>query len=427
MRLRFILYIFILVSGMVLSPGIAWAQMDIDTCAPGHQAWDYTAKVVDCVESSIQAAVMTMVNALSTYVQPVLGAMLTIAVAIFGMRMLGGEPDMRAKMPGFALRVGFVAFYSLNMGTLVSSIFAAETNLINIVSGGSSPWGTLDTILGRLIGTGQGVDISMGLLGLVSAALLSTTPAAIMGFIAVSALINLLLFIFRVVFTYLLALTVMGFMLAISPLIIPLALFVSQTERFFNKWLDILISAMMVPVLMFAFLNFFLSGFQAVTDNIFATLCDNPSNPGQSCVTDQTKANFAPFAKVNQEKWAWMVYTDHNFANDLKSATRSQELGAPAVQTNMYAQARRAQNTALLNSPGVDFGPSNVSILQQLIYHFAALWLFASFMKSLIEKIPDLAYNITEASSYISMSPSGIERGAEKMMKTVQTVVTGQR
>src|SRR5690349_17333203 len=102
---RSILLSVLLISAILLLPHGAQAQslvpLDIDTCAPGHNDWDYTVKVVECVENSVKQAVTAMLRDLSSFMTPIVGAMLTIATAILGMRMMGGEQGMRSKMLGF--------------------------------------------------------------------------------------------------------------------------------------------------------------------------------------------------------------------------------------------------------------------------------------------------------------------------------------
>jgi len=426
-------YISLIMLGALLLPQPVYAlePFDIDTCAPGHDDWDYTVKIVDCVETSVKDTVIGMMTTLSTYMMPVVGGMLTLAVAIFGMRMMGGEQGMRQKMLGFALRVAFIMVFASNLGGYASSVFVIEDELVTIVSGGTTPWAIIDEFLGRLIGTGPPpIDISKGILGIVGASLLSTTAAGIMAFIALAALINILLFIFRAVFMYLTAIVMIGFLLAISPLVIPMALFVQHTERYFTKWLDILLSAMLTPVLMFAFLTIFLQGFTSMVDDVIEVLqCGTIDPDAALCSTAPEDLNFIAFRESNTPPdSSWLVPTDPSLATKWKNATGNPNVGTPAVQSNITPTLRRAQQvTPLTKSGTLNFGPEDAQIWQEFIATFLALWIFASFMKSLIERIPDLATNIAEASSHISMGPSQAEQTVGAGLRNVQTTITGRR
>jgi hypothetical protein len=397
----------------------------IEDCAPGHQKWEYTIKVVDCIEKSTKTAVIDLMTAISTYMTPIMGGLLTLVTVLFAIRIAGGEEGLRSKALGFALRAGFVILFSTNLGGYATSIFDIETQLVTIVSGGS-PWTAIDGFVGTLLGVGPPpMDISKGLIGIVGAGILSSTPVGIMAFVALSAIINMLLFIYRVVFTYLTAIIMIGFLIAISPLVIPMALFVTHGERFFTKWLDILFSAMLTPILLFAFISVFVGEFQFSVNHILGLLqCGNTA----SCVITPDALNFGAFQKSGVPAGSMIVPTDPSYANSLISNTGQPETGVPAVQSNVTSQLRRGMQTFDVNKSGViDFGPGSVKMVQELIYWFLALWIFASFMKSLIEKVPDLATNIAEAASYITMTPSSGEKMIGSGLKSLQTAITGKQ
>src|SRR5690606_20377991 len=84
----------------------------------------------------------------------------------------------------------------------------------------------------------------------------SATTGMFMFMAAFMAIFNLLMFIFRVVFVYLNAVLLLAFMVILAPFAVPMALFY-LTERYFSKWLHLLMYAILVPVLLFAFLGMF--------------------------------------------------------------------------------------------------------------------------------------------------------------------------
>ncbi len=247
---------------------------------------DYTAKVVYCVQYTVLQAVSALLTNLSGYMQGTVAAAFTLAIAIFGMHTLsGGAGEMKARVPAFALRMGIVALYSYNLGGLVPSIFSVEQELVTLAakpvtslpaacpfySNGQldpscvwTPWSQIDGFLGILIGFAPCQlwtdTLAKGLLGIIAAALFSTTIGIGVFLAGIMALVEVVLFIFDVVYVYLMAILVIGFQLAISPLIVPLGIFF-YTEKYVTKWLNMLIAAMLTPVLLFAFLALFLGIF----------------------------------------------------------------------------------------------------------------------------------------------------------------------
>lgn len=396
----------------------------LDQCAPGFQEWDLSSKVVACVENSVKSTVTRMMTGLSNFMRPIVAAMVTFAIGFYGLRVALGEFQGLADAAGFFFRLVFVTFFAFNLDTFTSSIFQIEAWLISLVTN-TSPWAQIDSVIGRLVGLGPtlpgGIDPTKGLLGIIGASLVSSTVTSVFFFVATSALINVLLFTLRVLMTYLTAIVLIGFMISLAPIVIPMALFVNHTKKYFDKWVDILASAMLVPVLLFAFLTIFGNVFSGLVDNILYTLC------GSGCVTDQSQIDLRAYQKINVPEGSFLLQWDPTLRQQQETALGA-EPTRPAVQTNINPLLNSAHDVgSLLSLPAVDFGPNNVQMLQSLIASFLGLFLFASFMKAMVDKIPDLAYNITEAYSYVSMESTRLEKTAEAGMREVQTVVTGRK
>lgn len=417
---------------LCLLPGESHA-LSLDNCAAqtggSYPQWAYTQKVIACVKGSIKGATLTMTQAISNFMAPIVAAMFTLAVAVFGIRMAGGEPGFTRRAMGLLLRLGLIwmFYYSLggNLGGIMGGYnmalapFDIEDELGYIVMS-ENPWAIADYYLGRILGVGEYTDLTKGLLGIIGVAAVSSTAGGVLFLAGMSALINFLLFIYRVVFTYLTAITVIAFMVVISPFIIPLAVFF-HTERYFIKWLDILLSAILVPVLMFAFLHFFIIVFDSLISGLFTTLC------GSACASNPAMIDFSAFWKTNEPKFGWLVPNDPHLASQVQGVSGAAGPGTPAVQTNINPFLRRAQDVGMFNTPSVDFGPSNVSIMQKLIWQFLGIWIFASFMKSMVDKIPEIAANIANAASGVSMEPTEFETSVRGSWNQAQAALLGRR
>ena len=72
-------------------------------------------------------------------------------------------------------------------------------------------------------------------------------------FIGVAALLSLIFFVLRAVFVFLVSYMQIGFLIIISPLIIPLLLF-GPTTPAFETWFRNLLAAIAMPGLVFAYL-----------------------------------------------------------------------------------------------------------------------------------------------------------------------------
>lgn len=397
----------------------AVAPLPIDVCAPGFQPWDLTAKVVKCMENAIMGAVAAMLNQISNYMLPVTGIIFTFGIAVLGMRIAAGEQEMVPKATSFVLKMGLILFFSYNLGGFGNQFFAVENQLISLVSAGS-PWTTIDSFLGKLVGFGPTLVLMQGLVGMIGAALFSSSAGVIMFGAGIMALLGVLFFILDIVYTYVSAMILMGFLLILSPLLIPLALF-TLSERFFKRWLDLLLSVMLTPIMVFAFLSMFLMIFSPLIADIFKILgfpCANPFDLG-TCLTP----DFAAFWKMNTPKFAWLINNDPNVNKKLlgvaagASGTEGPVQMIPPVQPFLNPWLKSATSaSSMIRMAGIHFGAEDVLIVQKLTFAFITLFIVSSLMRSMLDTIPSIASSIAGVIVSLPLqSPPLRQRAAEAM------------
>lgn len=389
----------------------AYAQappVNLETCDAGASFLpsDITAKVVYCVQNTIIRAVSIILAAVSNYLTDTIGLAFVLALIVFAVRILGGENEIRPKAIAFLIRLGLVWMFSFGLAGIGGYLFDIMQELTRLAAGGFSPWARIDTFLGRLFGYAPGLLLSQGVLWLM-AGLFSGAAAATMSLGLVMTILNLLWFVFDVVYTYLTAIVIVGFLLILSPIIIPLALF-QYTERYFKRWTEVLIAAIITPMLLFAFLAMFLSIFDVLIGNIFTTLGNN---------------DYQPFWRVQQPACAWQIPTDPNLnrqLGDVNVDIQPQQNIPPAqVNINPFGQGL---NLCSFTFPGIDFGSQNLQILQSLIFNLLALWLFTSILKSTIHKIPEVASSIAGAASGVAMPTESFK---DRMQDTMSGALVG--
>jgi hypothetical protein len=349
------------------------------------------------MENAIMGAVFMMLNAISDYMWPMMGLIFTFALAVLGMRLAMGETQMAAKATTFAIKMGLVLLFAYNLGGFGNAFFAIENQLITMVSGGVSPWTTIDRIIGKLLGFGPTLVIVQGLIAMIGSALFSTTAGTVMFMVGIMAVLGILRFIFDVVYTYVTAVILIGFMLILSPLLIPLAMFF-LTERYFRKWLDIIFSVMLTPILMFAFLTMFLAIFSPLVADVFKIMgfpCANPFDLTTCRIPD-----FSAFWKMNKPDFAWLMANDPNVNKKLLGVASSvggregpvQQISA--VQPFLNPWLKSATNAAIFALPGINFGADDPLIKQKLTFALFALWIFSALMRSMLNSIPHIASSI---------------------------------
>ncbi len=413
-------------------PAAAFAASTLDQWCGSNVGWrpdwnQITTKLSSCMIGNIYGATLQIISQLSAYMMPIVSAMLVLAIARFGMQMLGGKATSWHHGVSVLLRFGLVIWFITNATALATGIFRVEEHLIVLVSGsiGGGGLGSFfawidQSILGRIIGFGHvstGQNMQRGLMGLIGAAMLSSTVGTMLFVAGISAIINVLLFVFRLMFIYILSFAAIGFLLAISIFIVPMALFL-YTERYFIKWLDTLFATMLVPILIAGTMWLFIPFFIEMVENIFYSICQG------SCHYAPQNTDFSPYWKSNQPQFSWMIPSDPNMAARLQKASGENNVGTPAVQTFINPAARRAHDASSFSTPGIDFGPNNISIMQKVIFAFIQLWIYTSFLKTLINQIPNIADNIANARSGITMRPSNMEQSVRQGWQKMQSRLT---
>ncbi len=411
--------------------------------------WQYVAKVVNCVKFTIIKATLEpqtgLLPIMSDFLAPLVAVMMVFALILFGIKVIGGDSDVR-KTIGFLLRLALVWGFFYNLGGLGGAVFQIMDELVCMVNmssvqpieseqtampgvlpgsnnqivmfeggvnQGCYPWNMMDKIAGKLFGFGEHALLANGLMGIVAASLFSSTMGILIFLTGFMALLDVLFMILRIMFIYLSAVLAAAFALIISPLVIPMALFYTQ-EVYFKKWTHMLITAVITPMFLFAFVGMFIGIYDLLIDRLIYILSDLDAN-GQP--------HFDAYWRLNQPKFSWLMPADPNLAQDFEDITRSQETGSSAVQSFVNPYLRRAMDTNMVVAPGVDFGEGGTKIIQQLVLGFASLWIFSTLMKSMIAKMPEIAKNIAGSALDLNYQSAPMEAGIKNAMNQARNEV----
>lgn len=397
------------------APPASAQTVSIQDCTPGANDWDYTTRVVLCLSEALIDASKDMAVMLASYMYDTAVAMMVLSLAWFGVQVIGGERQVVQRMISIAIRWGAVIYYLDNVDTIIDDFFDIFIQFLQLFNGGYSPWFRIDELLGKLFGFGPTLAVTQGLLGIIGAALLSSTAGVFIFMAGIMAFFDIIMFIFNVVFTFLMSVTLIAFMFAISPILVPTLIFF-YTERYFNKWWHIMVSAALIPMLMFTFLFFFFSIFKVMVADIFEILgfpCSSPTD-FSTCQSP----DFRAYWKMNQPKFSWVMPADPNFSQEMQTVTTATDLSVPAVQSNVNPLLRRGFDKSMYNTPAVDFGPNHVKIMEELLLALIGLWIVATLMKSVIQKIPNIADDIAGALNRITVEPTQMERQLRRAMRT---------
>lgn len=390
----------------------ASAQITIDNCSSA-QPWMISTRMVECIYNQLLIVTGNMMTAISLAMLPITATLFLLAFMFTGARILMGVDDLKKETFSFVLRFAVVVFFIANLPPQGPNFpnsyefgkapFAITTSAIKIVSANLTssptwaPWEMIDTCIGYIFGFGPGMDLTgyvparglIGLIGMSSTAGLIGLLNFIMGFISI---ISIIYFGLRAVFSYLAALIMIGYMMVISSLFVPLAIFHYTSERITKKAIDLTIAGIINPVVVWAFLAIFLPLIQNIINQFYGMTFGGP--PGG--------VDFSPYWRSGGSMFSWQVPIDpmvwSSFNAQMAGAGQG-STGISATQSFMNPSMSSAMDLGGMSLNGVDLGPQQVQRFQNMILNSLALTIIAYLMLMLLDAVPQIADGIARVST----------------------------
>jgi type IV secretory pathway VirB6-like protein len=369
-----------------------------DCTGGGFPPEKITSKIVYCVKKTIIEVTEDIFNAITAYMLDTVTVIFAVALTFQAVKIFGGEGEVTSRGMKMLFRLGIIWLFFTDTFGLVYYTYYIMDELIAyalVLTPGFTPWEAIDNFVGRLLGFGGTLTIVQGVIGVVFGAMLSGSVGIPMFASGIMAMYDVLMFVLDVVYTYLTAIITISFMIILSPILIPWAAF-RYSERYFKKWLDTVIGAMLTPMLLFGFLSFSIAIFDQLITNTLNELSQNVTNANGD-------PDFAQFWRMNQPAFGWMMPTDPNYIAQLMSQIGpvacaggaancdDQTTILPPVPNVINPFNKIGFNYNLLNVFGVSY---DQQMLQKIMLNFVALWMYAMLMKGLIKKMPEIAARI---------------------------------
>jgi hypothetical protein len=344
-----------------------------------------------------------MMKNLSGYFKPVVVILDTIAIAFFALSIMGVASSIAQPSFAFALRIGIVSFFAFNLGGFYEHVFKIFDQLLAIVTGGTSPayspWQQIDLFISKLLGFSQDTnysDIKDGILGLLGGSWSFKIIGGMLTILGLYTLWTVLGFMFEAVFLYITSYLVIGFLLVLSPLVIPFAIF-NYGAKYARQWLNLLIASMLAPMIAFAILYIFV-GNGTTEKGLFM---DSINTIFQDLPKDYLKDNLYH----NQAPCSWGATVDKPKMEELAAAkcvagsVNCDATETPIVQPNVLP-ASATQDHCGVKYPQLDFGKDDTKIKTSLFFSMLNLAIFAFLMRSMMQQVQTVASSIAGVQSY---------------------------
>lgn len=272
--------------------GTPLASANISSC-PGEGV---ASRFVPCVRRIIVNTAYSFFDEVYPILEFAIYAAMTLSVAFFGAMLITQMiPTPKASTETFMLivKIGCVVAFTQNLHWMYDTAIAIMDGLIDAVTnytftgvGGASvtllcpantqfntsgftaaeqvwmrPWQRIDCVLDRIIGisSGAGQEISNGILAFLWDNAFSGAMGVLIFLAGLYMIANLVMGFFRTAAQYIISLLILVMVVMISLIFIPMILFKNTAMEFFKRWLRQLVSTILQPVIVFAFISVLLT------------------------------------------------------------------------------------------------------------------------------------------------------------------------
>ncbi len=270
----FIALLFIGIIGFA-SPALALMYGPIGAPIPCPFDEGFTFLVVTCLQTAIEEATYRLLGDFSDIMQGPIGALIVVQISFFGVHAVIGSSEINKRLYGLLLKIGAVLLFADNLGGFAPAVFGImeeaqriiidnigytgdmECDVTAAAAGAffnSAIWIKLDCILNKLFQYQEPVMLFNAIFALLSAALFSGSLGVIIFFLGITMLLNILSYAFYAAYIFILAYIYVGFLIVISPLIIPMLL-IGVGAGMYERWLYNLVGGIAIPVMVFAYLQ----------------------------------------------------------------------------------------------------------------------------------------------------------------------------
>lgn len=388
------LFLLVLIAAMGYG-GSAYALMyggGIPIPCPVISPFQYTFMVVTCLQLAIEDVTLTMLAGFSAVMWGPIGALITFQITMFGIQAVMGSSEINKKFYSLLLKIGCVVLFADNLGGFAPDVFdIMEEAQMVVVSGlgwapsplclpavalgaaspffNSAIWLQLDCFIDQIFMFGMPMMMYNSIFAFISAALFSGSVGVMVFFVGIIMLLCFLGFVFQAVYIFICSYLYVGFLIVLSPLLIPMML-VGVSASMYEKWLNNILGGIAIPVLVYLVLIFSLP------------LITGALQPLQ----DLLGTDYSPWYRNEQQWCSQQVGTDDAAVGNYDNVPGSGGwLNQPYAQNLLNPMLKGSTDyCAAFNTSSVDFLGKHVEmmmgVLDTLIHIFVPLYLLMKVM-----------------------------------------------
>lgn len=422
------------------------------SCAPSSGAFSsaITPLAMYCVKNAIGIAVEIYYEGTKNYVMPIVYAMITLAMVMYGVRLMSAQvQDITKDSMTLLLKIGFILYFILSWRDYYPSFFGTIDDLnkifvglvaakdttgacdsvnlsptlpnltpfndgtrdatVNAIVGAPSSyelWFKFDCLVGRLFGAGNVTKyaFSVSMVAVLGAALFSGAFGAMLFFVGTTAILSVFFVIMRSVLTVMMSYVSLAFGIILAPLFIPMILF-KKTTTYFMKWMFLIVNSIIQPVFVMGFLAFALLIFNELLYED-SSLASNPNSGivplnkalgvSKNATVDQAWSTAGSVTQnYSQIKLATNVVTSDNKFREVTGNTQPRQASEKVANPKVDFQGSSGVDlTAFTNFFNINF-QDEFTKFKALIMNMLAMLFLSYVTLKLLYVIPDMATAVT--------------------------------
>lgn len=282
---RLLFSFFVLSSLILVTPMDAFAvAAEEDTvleefCDGGGTA-GIVERVVTCLRDIILDAAYAFIAEIYPPLQQAIYSFLTLTVVFFGVMMLMGSLEKPGRDAStYLLKFSGIVYFTAHMDEILDWMMSALDGLTDAVTEFTifdaplkcpnngiewqEVWQRVDCLLDVIIGVSTSASLADGMLAFFFHNFFVGAIGVIIALIGIWMLFAFVMGMLTAIQAYLLALMMISLLVILGILFLPLMMF-KNTFEYFQKWTRAMIGSVLVPVILFAYLNMMLSAFDIV-------------------------------------------------------------------------------------------------------------------------------------------------------------------
>lgn len=271
--------------------GLLTYAIDVAAFSPGASLNPYcpamdgiVERVVTCLQDIIIETAYRFIDQIYPPIEVTIHIFLTLAIIFFGMRMI----LWMVEKPGrdimvFVLKAACVAFFTANMDMVLDwlvgepgdAVAGSLGELLEIVTAfttfdfplkcpsGFNVWQRIDCLLDVIIGVNPPITLTNGMLAFFFHNFFVGSVGVVIGLLGIWMIFSIVIGMLTAIHTYLMAIMMICLLVIVGVLFCPVIMFRNSFDVF-QKWVRSIIASVIIPVVLFAYLNIMLSAFDIV-------------------------------------------------------------------------------------------------------------------------------------------------------------------